>query len=606
MRIIRCEDVSESEAESIRSSRPILLVGSAVSIFGETNLPNGETVASDLSEWLAAKGSQEEWPKWLITDARQLPFEAILEAYPDQDRLPEILCRLFGQSDVKPNSLHAALGDGLLQGLFSGLITTNYDLAFDNYFVNRGAPVTTIVRERDWIAVRDRKSTGPPYWKIHGTASENDTVIANLARERRMDVWKRNCLMKLAEGRTIVFLGYSGRDFDICPELACLGAAFNAVWLAQPPKRGKRIELNANQFRIIEKSRGQVVLGDIFGFVGKLCQKYVKRSQKLSKSVNVRDFFDSSLLMEWRVRLLKRMSCPRFGLELLRSIPHPQSFDKTWMEANMLIDSGFSRKGARLQDSSIAVAHDNQERLTCLLDASTAWWVCGSWRNSRSRLRSARQASSSTMTTSRQRGQLAEAELLQLVLKYTLISWTPAANLRRRIQLRGREYYLKALAEFETCDLDLLYSVHHDAERMGIAEKDGFVSAADLGFKALGLRILQSQKERDRIMDLRTRLTFADLRRCHEWWRRADRYGWKPESWKWAWILIWYGGQWKRCDLWRDWWRNFRNTEYPLVYRVAMFSWYFGGGLKSLFRNLKTRRTGLGRLLKELAEPNSE
>jgi hypothetical protein len=565
------------------------MVGSAVSIFGETNLPNGEAVASDLSEWLAAKGLQDEWPKWLVTDAKQLPFEAVLEAYPDQVRLPKLLCQIFGQSDVKPNSLHIALGNGLLEGLFSGLITTNYDMAFDNYFLNRGEPVKTIVREGDWEELRDRRSTDPPYWKIHGTASAPDTVIANLGREGRMDVWKRNCLMQFVKGRTIVFLGYSGRDFDVCAELACLKGDFSAVWLVLPPKRGMRIELNGNQSRIIEKSGGQVVLGDIFGFVEKLCRKYVERSQRLSKSVDVRVFFDRSLLMEWRIRLLQRMSCPRYGLELLRLIAAPQSFDKTWMEALMLIDSGSSRTGARLQDSSVAAARDNPQKLTCLLDSSTAWWVCGSWRNSRSRLRSARQVASLTVMTSRQRGQLAEAELLQLVLLYTLMTWIPIACLRTRVQSLGREYYLKALDEFETCDLDLLYSVHHDAERMRIAEKDRFASAADLGFKALGLRILQSQKERDRIMDLRTQLTFADLRRCHEWWRRADRYGWKPESWKWAWILIWYGGQWKRWDLWRDWLRNFGNTQYPLVYRTAMFSWYLVGGLKSLFRYLKMR-----------------
>lgn len=187
-------------------------------------------------------------------------------------------------------------------------------------------------------------------------------------------------------------------------------------------------------------------------------------------------------------------------------------------------------------------------------------------------------------------GKMAEAELLQWVLTYALLGWLP--GLQTWIRAHGREHYLTASTAFETCDLDSLYSVHHDAERMCIAKQDGFASAAELGFRALGLRILQSQKERDRIMELRTRLTFRDILSCYMWWRRAHHYGWEPESWKWAWIFMWYGGTWKHRRLhralWHDWVRSFWKTEYSWIYRIQILGRYFIGGLIATVRNSRS------------------
>jgi hypothetical protein len=592
MSIIRCEDLSEDEIDSIRASKPVLLVGSAVSLFWPSDLPNGETVTKKLVAWLAgvteqpaSKDSPDKWPRWLVADAGELPFEAVLEAYPDQDSLPGIICSLFGKSDVEPNGLHNAIGDGLSQGLFSGLITTNYDLAFDNYLAKHKAGIPLLLRKEESCAWMDGESRRPAYWKIHGTAriEDKDTIVANLARERRMDDWKQKLLKRLVEGRTIVFLGYSGRDFDICPELACLGSVFDAVWLAQKPKRGDQLKLNANQSRILEKSGGRAVLGDLFGFLGKLCERSIERVDRMSAPVSGRDYFDESLLVEWRVRLLERLACPKVGLPLMRSLPAPQSIEGRLRESKMLHHEGSGLKAVRLADSIIKDAREDHDKLDCLLEASTGWWVCGSGRKSRARLRSAKKLASSTAPTLAQQGKMAEAELLQWVMRDFVLGWVPI--LRGWFQDRGREYYRAASSAFERSDLDGLYSVHHDAERLGVEEKDGFASAAELGFRALGLRILQSQKERDRIMDLQIRLSLTDLRSCYAWWRRAERYGWKPESWKWAWILIWYGRMWRHSELWRDWFNNFWKTEYPWPRRFLFFFGYLGRGLVAVIRN---------------------
>ena len=80
-------------------------------------------------------------------------------------------------------------------------------------------------------------------------------------------------------------------------------------------------------------------------------------------------------------------------------------------------------------------------------------------------------------------------------------------------------------------------------------------------------------------------ITEADISSCKEWRERAIQYGWEPESWKWAWILIWYGGQWNR-EMWRNWLCSFIKTQYSFTYRIAFIGQYFVRGLIYVIRKL--------------------
>lgn len=193
MNICGCHELSRSEIDSFLVSKPVLLVGPAVSDYPPTNLPSGRTVAKDILKMLGQPGTRERWPDFLWADAELLPFEAVLEGYPNQLELSEILCRLFGDPQLKPNTLHAAIGEGVKRGLFSGLITTNYDLAFDNYFVD--GTVFTICRRQDYCAWRRETARRAPYWKIHGSARHQDKDamisgrIAQLAAGNKFQLW---------------------------------------------------------------------------------------------------------------------------------------------------------------------------------------------------------------------------------------------------------------------------------------------------------------------------------------------------------------------------------------------------------------------------------
>ena len=69
------------EIDRLRVSKPTLLVGSAISQFPPTNLPTGGTVTRGIILHLFP--SADGFPTWIVRQARQLPFEAIIEAHPD-------------------------------------------------------------------------------------------------------------------------------------------------------------------------------------------------------------------------------------------------------------------------------------------------------------------------------------------------------------------------------------------------------------------------------------------------------------------------------------------------------------------------------------------
>jgi len=574
MNVRGCHELSRSEINSFLVSKPVLLVGSAVSDYPPTNLPSGGTVATDILKMLGQLGTRDRWPEFLWADAERLPFEAVLEGYPNQQRLSEILCRLFGDQHLKANKLHAAIGEGLKRGLFGGLITTNYDLAFDNYFTD--GSVFTICREQDYCTWKRGTARRAPYWKIHGSAryEDKDTMIYNLAHERRMDPWKRELLKELVEDQTVIFLGYSGRDFDICAEMACINTIRRSVWLVYAGDKVRKPELIANQERLLGKPADTVVLGDLHTFVGQLCTQSIPHEDRRNSTVDIKTCFDSALIQEWRLRLLDRLACPSIGITLLRQFGSKSGEANGSLWASMSSHAGLYRKAARHVESQIATASEPRDRLTYLIDAANAWYVYGARVRSFVYFWRAKRLACSLPANQYQDACLSKVALMYWMRRARFCESVPIRALRSWIRRKAMACYGAAVDGFERTSLDNLYIVQGDAERIGIATYDGFASQAKLGFISLGLRGMQTIKMRETILRLRRSLNTEELETCFKMLELAKDYGWSPEAWKWAWILMWQGGLWKRRDLWHDWWHNFWEVEYPLTYRLVIFIKY--------------------------------
>jgi len=285
-----------------------------------------------------------------------------------------------------------------------------------------------------------------------------------------MDSWKRELLERLVRDRTIIFLGYSGRDFDICPELAGIKTVRGAVWLKWKWIENEQRGLNANQARILATALGTVVIEDLHSFLSLLCSRLIPSLGRQSAPVEVRDYFDRSLLPEWRVRILDRLACPRIGISLLRSLPQPRSLAKRSLYASMLGHSGQYRKSARVVESQIADAKTACDKLTYLTNAANAWYVYGARFKSHSYFRRAKKLAVSIGPDAYQRASLSKIELMYWMRRARFCRNIPIRQLQSWVRERATIHYRAAVEIFEGTNLDNLYIVQHDAERIGVAE----------------------------------------------------------------------------------------------------------------------------------------
>src|SRR5713226_6564540 len=118
--------VGKLELELVQSWRAnglVFLVGSFISTFPPTNLPAGGQIVDAL--WGYVFG----WPNWFRQDFCLLPFEALIEHYPDREGAKIAIRNMFS-TDLY-NAIHEYLAEQLLSGEIQGIITTNYDRCLD-------------------------------------------------------------------------------------------------------------------------------------------------------------------------------------------------------------------------------------------------------------------------------------------------------------------------------------------------------------------------------------------------------------------------------------------------------------------------------------------
>jgi len=293
VRIGACRD----ELARLPERRPVVLVGSFVSVYPPTSLPFGMAVCAGLWDFIFGAG----WPEWLKADFGRLPFESLMECYPDRGAVPRIVCGIFG-SDVS-NPVHQALARALQSGTLSSIITTNYDRALEACRNSESAflPVTT---EADFNSLHEE--TLPACYKIHGTAAEGleGTLVCFLGREGRLQGWKRKLLLSLLTDRTLVVIGYSGRDFDICPELADADIPLDIVWLQRnrrPPQ--------ANAVRALDRRKGTLVIGDLLDFLRAVLGSPITADNPARQPWDPRPYFDARLVPQWQRNILDWMAC---------------------------------------------------------------------------------------------------------------------------------------------------------------------------------------------------------------------------------------------------------------------------------------------------------
>jgi hypothetical protein len=571
MKTVELPKASADQVKELVGPSPVYLVGSYLSTFLPTNLPSGTETTRALYELVFGPGlawRPDGWRDWLEKDFRQIPFEGVMECYPDQVGLPTIIGELYGKS--VPNDFHELLAEQLVFGSVAGIVTTNYDLGFDSALV-RQQGVQTIVTSTDSTHWQSAETRLKPYFKIHGCASQGhrDSLVFRLAREGRLPGWKQRTLERMLEGRVLVVMGYSGRDFDICPELARLKSLSDVVWLVPEIK-----DLTPNANRVLGGRDGTLLVGDACQLIRILYEPSFSPSAGTGKLSNLDGYFDNARIEEWRVRILDWLACYTLGLQALSEVVAKNDLWARRTHCSLLGHAGKYRTAAQeLLKLSREWGISTEYKIGLLIGASGSLFSNGSHLRSLRLLREAARQSTSLPPSSAERGRID----IQLAGSW-LVRWMRVAQIARilRIKRLGALAKNRALPEYtrtrnaleESGDWGGLQATQHNAERIGIADASGMALEPIEGYYVLGLRGMECIRHRDDLRRGGWWLSTDQVSRSEEWIRVAKRYGWNHEAWKLSWILLWRSRGGNRLRYFRWWFVHFFKTQYALSERL--------------------------------------
>lgn len=310
---------SLNSAPSKNIEIPTILVGSGVSLWHPTGLPSGQNFTQAMYSVLFEnqfKLSRSEkclldkifGLKW-NEEFSGMPFEHLMECCPSEEKANRLINRIY--TSRRANPVHEALAEGLKNSLIHSIITTNYDSCIDEALDKSGINYAKVVTA-DQAEITLQNSDLPCYFKIHGSTEPGmeETPMFSLKHEGLLNQAKRQLLNFLTEKRPLVIVGYSGLDFELCPEIERSDIT-EIVWnelYAEPP--------SASAERLLEKKGGHLIYGDVHIFIKNwLGTDYLpEKNEDMSGVVKdaVENIFSYEEITLWRVKVLNSLGLPSF------------------------------------------------------------------------------------------------------------------------------------------------------------------------------------------------------------------------------------------------------------------------------------------------------
>ena len=571
--------------EELKNEPPVLLAGSFISTWAPTLLPNGQQIAGDLFEVLfpqAITQIDDAKNRYLKNIFHRVPFEHIFERCPNEQAILEIIVQTFALENW--NQVHEVICRALANNQLSHLITTNYDLCFDKVIQHFSySNISRIVSEKDTILTSDLSQK--IYFKIHGSAepSLNDSIVFSLRHESLMPEWKRHLVTDLLSQKNLLVIGYSGLDFEICPELLRIPVK-RIIW------NNFRDEFpSPNAERIITQNPQNVLLvGDMRELISDLMepvspcygQAVDNFVQEIQKKLN------GDELTLWRLALLNSMGCPGIALRLVKfiekqnqALAHQMAIQR--QKAQALFHAGQYKNSARCFGQSALFSLSSAIKAESWLDACDAWRCYGAFYSSGKCLRKSIAAIRLIRDKTRKKRTLGKVHLKRVLLFRQLYQLSrPFKHLRRFIQKRC-EYDLRIASKIalETGNWFEFQQIRWWAERLEIdsinlADHSHYEAPpAKSGYDQLGYHIAQSGVFRDQLRRNVYPLEDAERDALNRHLKNCQQFENYPELWKLLFLKLKHDRQ--------NWLATFGKFVYYFVkcqYRPLMRVFQIGSG----------------------------
>ncbi len=303
-----------SIVNELKESPPVLIAGSFISTWHPTSIPNGQKVVSDLFELLFPTSVTQlniKQSEYLKNIFYKVPFEHIFERCPSEQKILKIIINNFSIDNY--NCIHKALIDGLIENKIANIITTNYDLCFDKLLeLAANFKINKVIKENDIQNITNYKKI---YFKIHGSADDlsGESIVFALRHECLMPSWKRDLLTELLTNKNLLVIGYSGLDFEICPELLRIPIKkiFWNNFTDEFPSPNSELLLSSN-------SNNVLLIGNMADLISDLIYPVFPREGKINKRFinEISTQLSEMELNFWRVILLNSMGCPSIALRV--------------------------------------------------------------------------------------------------------------------------------------------------------------------------------------------------------------------------------------------------------------------------------------------------
>jgi tetratricopeptide (TPR) repeat protein len=224
--------------EALRGRGLVVVTGAGISVAPPSDLPSWWGFNTALFESIKARASetlpgQRELLDSLSLDGPVSAFSDLVVRTFAGDGFFPLLTAL---ESARPNANHAALARLAAQGIVSDIVTFNFDTLIEQAFRDAKVPLEVFVNSADYERLDLEQGFGPRLHKVHGSVTDAKSLIDTVTQKLRgLSSQRRLLLASLFRSRHILFLGFSGADFDFGSDYLPMGAnregEFGFTWL---------------------------------------------------------------------------------------------------------------------------------------------------------------------------------------------------------------------------------------------------------------------------------------------------------------------------------------------------------------------------------------
>lgn len=586
-------DLNDAELfELVGSEPPTALLGSGISIWDPTNLPSGAAFGTAVFRALFLNDAgvlDDPLGEELEVLFRKIPFENVMEQCPDPEALTGWLKETYNVT--RHNAIHNHLAKALGDRTIHSIVTTNYDCCLDQALseqengqgASNGKRTIRIVTQTDLATSQNRDRC---YFKIHGSADDvsGESLVFRLGHESALPAWKRELLRQLLARRTLLVIGYSGLDFEICPEIP-LANPTRVIWNFRSLE-----DITPTARLVMEQVAGEILIADMRSLLSRVFSPIDASigSPSVNIELMIKTKFSERTMKLWKARLLNNLSYGKsaqsVAIELL-NMSTPDPLEGIWMmeeSARALHYQGAYKRAAQTYDSAISLARAEVLPITkicgLMLDASDNWRCYGGFRRSSARLREAKSlATLHALNDPELLANIALKELLLLRRKYQSAALLGIRSVMGRTRVRA-ESLIKAAAEpllasgawFSLQQLRL-WTDRFDLPPSITCPPDYYEAPPPRqGYEHLGYPVAQMMVFRDEVDTGRRVLNEESAQEAIEKSALAERLGLNPEVWKLNYLALKRFPSLRKKEIFWKFLKYFWVCEYSLMMRVIL------------------------------------